>query len=99
MIRTLAITVLWGLTASAGAALAAPDPTALGGSIDKAVPKKANDKDPALVVSGSHQIDHLSPELRRISGSVTGHQTPQNQLQGCPPNRVNSSDSVALMAE
>src|ERR1700722_18920130 len=27
--------------------------------------------------SGSHQIDHLSPELRRISGSVTGHQTPQ----------------------
>src|SRR5262249_1876494 len=27
--------------------------------------------------SRSHQIDHLSPELRRISGSVTGHQTPQ----------------------
>src|SRR5271163_5007506 len=27
--------------------------------------------------SGSHQIDHLSPELRRISGSVAGHQTPQ----------------------
>src|SRR5271170_571632 len=26
--------------------------------------------------SRSHQIDHLSPELRRISGSVTGHQTP-----------------------
>src|SRR5271170_2453991 len=24
----------------------------------------------------SHQIDHLSPELRRISGSVTRHQTP-----------------------
>jgi hypothetical protein len=50
MIRTLAITVLCGLAASAGAALAAPDPTALGGSIDKAVPKKANDRDPALVV-------------------------------------------------
>src|SRR3984957_19364461 len=27
--------------------------------------------------STSHQISHLSPELRRISGSVTGHQTPQ----------------------
>jgi hypothetical protein len=27
--------------------------------------------------SGTHQIDHLSPELRRISGSVAGHQTPQ----------------------
>jgi hypothetical protein len=27
--------------------------------------------------SRSHQIDHLSPELRRISGSATGHQTPQ----------------------
>ena len=27
--------------------------------------------------SRSHQIDHLSPELRRISGSVAGHQTPQ----------------------
>ena len=48
-IRTLAITVLWGLTASAGAAPAAPDPTALSGSIDKAAPKKANERDPALV--------------------------------------------------
>ena len=46
--------------------------------------------------SRSHQIDHLSPELRRISGSVTGHQTPQKstsrvstkpgQLQS-PPRR------------
>src|SRR4029077_12305590 len=27
--------------------------------------------------SRSHQIDHLSPELRRISGSVTRHHTPQ----------------------
>src|SRR5271170_950947 len=27
--------------------------------------------------SGSHQIDHLSPELRRISGSIAAHQTPQ----------------------
>src|SRR5277367_7177840 len=27
--------------------------------------------------SRSHQIDHLSPELRRISGSVAWHQTPQ----------------------
>jgi hypothetical protein len=26
--------------------------------------------------SRSHQIDHLSPELRRISGPVTRHQTP-----------------------
>src|SRR5271170_3782318 len=26
--------------------------------------------------SRSHQIDHLSPKLRRISGSVTGHETP-----------------------
>jgi hypothetical protein len=43
MIRTLAITVLWGLTASAGTALAAPDPTVLSGSIDKAAPKTAND--------------------------------------------------------
>jgi hypothetical protein len=50
MIRTLAITVLWGLTASAGAALAAPDPTALSASIDKAAPKKAKERDPALVV-------------------------------------------------
>src|ERR1700690_1672880 len=27
--------------------------------------------------SRPHQIDHLSPELRRISSSVTGHETPQ----------------------
>src|SRR5258708_19035051 len=27
--------------------------------------------------SRSHQIDYLAPELRRICGSVTGHQTPQ----------------------
>jgi hypothetical protein len=48
MIRTLAITVLCGLAASP-AALATPDPTALGASIDKATPKKANDRDPTLV--------------------------------------------------
>jgi hypothetical protein len=27
--------------------------------------------------SRSHQIDHLSPELRRIGGSITRHQTPR----------------------
>ncbi|HEY6736021.1 MAG TPA: hypothetical protein VI256_19875 [Roseiarcus sp.] len=45
MIRTLVITVLCGLAASP-AALAIPDPTALGASIDKATPKKANDRNP-----------------------------------------------------
>ena len=71
MIRTLAITVLCGLAASAGAALAAPDPTALGGSIDKAVPKKANDRDPALVVKAEILLDrtHVSPgEIDGLDG-------------------------------
>src|SRR5271155_3152457 len=33
--------------------------------------------------SRSHQIDHLSPELRRISDSVTGIRHLKNQLQEC----------------
>ena len=57
MIRTLAITVLWGLTKSAGAVLAAPDPSALSGSIDKAAPKKANERDPALVAKAEILLD------------------------------------------
>jgi hypothetical protein len=43
MIRTFVITVLCGLAASP-AAVAIPDPTALGASIDKATPKKANER-------------------------------------------------------
>ena len=35
--------------------------------------------------SRSHQIDHLSPGLRRISGSVAGYQTPQK-----PTSRVST---------
>ena len=63
MIRTLAITILWGLTASAGAALAAPNPTALSGSIDRAAPKKANERGPALVAKAEILLDraHVSP--------------------------------------
>jgi hypothetical protein len=34
--------------------------------------------------SRSHQIDHLSPELRRISGSIAGHQTPQKSTSKVP---------------
>jgi hypothetical protein len=30
--------------------------------------------------SRSHQIDHLSPERRRISGSISRHQTPQKSI-------------------
>src|ERR1700733_4380373 len=62
MIRTFVITVLCGLAASP-AAVAIPDPTALGASIDNATPKKANDKDPALVVKAEILLDraHVSP--------------------------------------
>ena len=62
MIRTFVITVLCGLAASP-AAVAIPDPTALGASIDKATPKKANERDPALVAKTEILLDraHVSP--------------------------------------
>src|SRR5258708_22575840 len=62
MIRTLAIPVLCGLAASP-AALATPDPTVLGASIDKATPKNANERDPALVAKAEILLDpaHVSP--------------------------------------
>jgi hypothetical protein len=41
--------------------------------------------------SRSHQIDHLSPELRRTSSWATRRQTPENRLQRCPQSRVNSN--------
>src|SRR5271170_7074931 len=63
--------------------------------------------------SRSHQIDHLSPELRRLSGSVAGHQTPQKSTsrvsikpgqlhraglsQACPL-WVNRADLAAIFA-
>jgi peptidoglycan hydrolase-like protein with peptidoglycan-binding domain len=72
LIRTLAITVLCGLAASP-AALATPDPTALGASIDKATPKKANDRDPTrrLVAKAEILLDraHVSPgEIDGLDG-------------------------------
>jgi Putative peptidoglycan binding domain len=62
MMRTLAITVLCGLAASP-AAVAIPDPTALGASIDNATPKKANDRNPSLVAKAEILLDraHVSP--------------------------------------
>src|SRR3984957_5807918 len=44
--------------------------------------------------SRSHQIDHLSPELRRISGSVAGHQTPQKSTSrvSTKPGQLHHTD-------
>ena len=70
MIRTLAIPVLCGLAASP-AALATPDPTALGASIDKATPKKANDRNLSLVAKAEILLDraHVSPgEIDGLDG-------------------------------
>ena len=70
MMRTLAITVLCGLAASP-AAVAIPDPTALGASIDNATPKKANDRNPSLVAKAEILLDraHVSPgEIDGLDG-------------------------------
>jgi hypothetical protein len=50
--------------------------------------------------SRSHQIDHLSPELRRISGSVAGVRHLKNQLQGCPskPGQLHCVAELEQMA-
>src|SRR5271156_6210955 len=47
--------------------------------------------------SRSHQIDHLSPELRRISGSVAGHQTPQKSTSrvSIKPGQLQMPGNVA----
>src|SRR5271170_2444480 len=48
--------------------------------------------------SGSHQIDHLSPELRRISGSIAAHQTPQESTSrvSTKPGRLHFSRQADL---
>src|SRR5271154_6013860 len=50
--------------------------------------------------SGSHQIDHLSPELRRISGSIAGHQTPQESTSrvSTKPGQLHHTLRVHLQA-
>ena len=71
MIRNLVIAVLWALTASADAALAAPDPTTLGGLISTAAPVKANERDLALVAKAEILLDraHVSPgEIDGLDG-------------------------------
>src|SRR5271154_4981963 len=44
--------------------------------------------------SRAHQIDHLSPELRRVSGSVAGHQTPPKST-----SRVSTKPGQLQMVE
>src|SRR5271170_4479215 len=46
--------------------------------------------------SGSHQIDHLSPELRRISGSIAAHHTPQQSTSrvSTKPGQLQTAFSV-----
>ena len=56
--------------------------------------------------SRSHQIDHLSPELRRISGSIAGHQTPSkincngvHQTGSTPLSLVRAGKDSAVFAD